>query len=482
MPITSIISQPSSNTLNAAYRPVVLCVLATATDTTARPPVVYCDIYFNNVYYKSLAKTHYTKLNPSNSEWQFQIEDAAQEYLQKMIGANGGTEIIDFSNHVLKCFCRFRSSGFDADGFIATENTAPVQGTGSTAPTAGTGYQSNSFFIMNAALQHEDNQNLQSHLTSYKNGFWDSFAYPGTHRSNNYRIALSNSDYFPLVDTAERALKCLTLFYRYKGQNTFLQKQYCYCVPLAAPSYTLPDAYVASPYIYSITLTGDAPFALTVVSKPSWMTIAITGSTINFTGTPAGGDVDTDVTVSFTVSNCSAVNSLSFSDTIDVEADIPACIPVSIPSVTLPDAVVGDAYSYSIALTGTSPFALSSIVKPAWMTIAVSGSNINFTGTPDSADESAGVAVSFTVSNCSGANTADFSDSIDVSINWMTQPCWRHELQNTNDYTITISYRNCTNGAIETTTIGVGEIILLCALAYSVLSADPLSLISTELC
>jgi hypothetical protein len=89
----------------------------------------------------------------------------------------------------------------------------------------------------------------------------------------------------------------------------------------------------------------------------------------------------------------------------------PPCVPVTLPVVTLPDARVNIAYSETIALTGSAPFTLSDVVKPDWMTIAVNGSNVNFTGTPTA--QAQNVTISFKVNNCSGSS-ADFTDAIDV--------------------------------------------------------------------
>lgn len=92
--------------------------------------------------------------------------------------------------------------------------------------------------------------------------------------------------------------------------------------------------------------------------------------------------------------------------------DPPPCISVGINgSPALPDGVVGVPYSYSFSLSGTSPFALSNIVKPAWLSINLSASNIVFTGTPTA--PLVGNLVSFTISNCTDAIT-DFADAFDV--------------------------------------------------------------------
>lgn len=89
------------------------------------------------------------------------------------------------------------------------------------------------------------------------------------------------------------------------------------------------------------------------------------------------------------------------------------CIePLLRPGPGLPDATVGVPYSASLFVDGTIPFILSAIVKPSWMTIGVSGNNINFSGMPVSGDTGTDIEVSFMVTNCGGAKS--FSDTIDV--------------------------------------------------------------------
>lgn len=189
------------------------------------------------------------------------------------------------------------------------------------------------------------------------------------------------------------------------------------CTPVAVVGTpVLPDATVGTAYNYAILLSGDLPIVLSLPVKPAWMTMALSGHQVNLTGTPAIGDVNTGVTISFTVSNCS-IDTDSFSDTIDVGSVPPVCTAVSIPgSPTLPDATVGTAYSYSITLAGDTPIVLSLIVKPSWMAVALSGGNIvRFTGTPLSTNVGTGIIVSFRATNCSGANVVNYSDAINVS-------------------------------------------------------------------
>jgi hypothetical protein len=89
------------------------------------------------------------------------------------------------------------------------------------------------------------------------------------------------------------------------------------CTAVEIAEGTLPLAASGIPYSYSLSLMGTAPFTLGAVTKPSWMTIAIVGSTLEFTGTPSDGDAGTGITVSVEVNNCTA-GTATFSGTVDV--------------------------------------------------------------------------------------------------------------------------------------------------------------------
>jgi len=94
----------------------------------------------------------------------------------------------------------------------------------------------------------------------------------------------------------------------------------------------------------------------------------------------------------------------------------PACVGVGIVGAPgLPDAIAGSEYGYYFSLSGTAPFTLSNVVKPAWMNIWISGNIVNFSGTPLLSDAAEDVDVSFDITNCSGNNTVSFEDTIDVT-------------------------------------------------------------------
>lgn len=72
----------------------------------------------------------------------------------------------------------------------------------------------------------------------------------------------------------------------------------------------------------------------------------------------------------------------------------------------------GSLYTGTITLTGSAPFNLTSVVKPAWMTISQTGNFVNLTGMP-----TAGLNqdISFNYSNACGS--ASFADQVDISAN-----------------------------------------------------------------
>lgn len=90
------------------------------------------------------------------------------------------------------------------------------------------------------------------------------------------------------------------------------------CVaPSIVGSPSLPDGTALSSYSYSFSVTGSTPFNLTNITKPSWMTISVSGSTILFSGLIGTGDTGNNIPVSFDINN--ACGSVGFSDTFDVD-------------------------------------------------------------------------------------------------------------------------------------------------------------------
>lgn len=99
--------------------------------------------------------------------------------------------------------------------------------------------------------------------------------------------------------------------------------------------------------------------------------------------------------------------------TSSVEVVVVECIPVFVPiEQVLPDGEAGFPYSADISLGGTPPFTIDTFVKPAWMTIALVGSVVHFSGNPNILD--IGVrTVGFTAHNCVSSSDV-YSDSIEI--------------------------------------------------------------------
>lgn len=413
MPIVEIIAMP--NDLSAAYRPIVFDVAATNTDGSAIPPVVYCDIYFNGVFYKTISKSQYMENTGSATIFRFDIQDAAQEFLGKFLPNLAGSEIVTAPPLFVSCVCLFRSSGYDTEGFILPEGTAPIQGTGDMNPVAGTGSNSAVFDIINATLQHNQSQELRTHLAAWRlEGPWDpdNRCMPLTHRPLNYYLCPGDSDYFPIVTDKNPVRLAIEVIYKDGTGDTGTTDPVCVPVTIATPT-SLPNAQVGVAYNVAIPLLGTGPFELLGDPvKPDWMTVGIVDSNIILSGTPAGGDVGTHIQISVSVQNCAESDFANFTKYIDVTT----CVGVGWGSTLMPDAVAGRAYNKIIPLTGTAPFDIVNIDdKPDWMTIMIVGSNLVFSGTPADGDVDTGIPINVEISNCGALDDSTLSTSINVT-------------------------------------------------------------------
>lgn len=187
------------------------------------------------------------------------------------------------------------------------------------------------------------------------------------------------------------------------------------CAPVQFVEDSVPDAIVGEPYSYDLHLLGDAPFFIGSQTNPAWMTVTLDGNVIHLTGTPP---IDfPNVHLVIQVLNCSNHNSA----TLDVHFDqlpaesssVPPCEAVDFVEGSIPPAVVGEAYSVDLHLTGDAPFALGSVTKPSWMTVTLVGDVVELRGTPGA--ESFGDEVTIVVSNCDAVNEATFTDTIDAA-------------------------------------------------------------------
>lgn len=301
MPVNTITYQPSTAQLLAAYRPIVFKVEATDTDGGPLPPFVICDVYLNDVYYKSIIRTSADSQTNLLSVWQFDIQDALQESMQADLAALTNNNLLNAPDMSAKVFVKFRASVIDADGFTVEEPTKPVQGTKFTSPVGGTGLQSNTFFAINSALQHEDNQNLSAHLNAYKTGTWSSDAYPLTHRKN-YFFCNGDSDHYPLIFIGDCKTVDVVLKYRNKGSaifNSATAVDTNTCDPITFSNSVLANAV-------TVTLDAAVPAGETALVRyklhtdPTWITAGTiagggSGLVFNVNGDDIAGDYDLQV-------------------------------------------------------------------------------------------------------------------------------------------------------------------------------------------
>lgn len=161
--ILSIFTPPEGK-LHAAYRPIrVSCMGSTAGGLNK---VVYCDIYANGTYYKTLTSTS-GQSAAGAVFWVFDLQDAAQELVKPVILPVDYDTPATCQDVFVALQVKFRGSTTDASGFIVPDGPVPVQGTADTPAKPGGGVASAVFYALNASLKHEDNQDLQTHLSLY---------------------------------------------------------------------------------------------------------------------------------------------------------------------------------------------------------------------------------------------------------------------------------------------------------------------------
>lgn len=93
------------------------------------------------------------------------------------------------------------------------------------------------------------------------------------------------------------------------------------------------------------------------------------------------------------------------------------CVGVTIVPITLPDGQAGVPYSVDIMFNGDAPFVVSGTSTTStgtdWAFTDITN-GVRITGTPTADDVAGGISFGFHVSNCSGNNSQDFSQHINV--------------------------------------------------------------------
>jgi hypothetical protein len=252
--VLTITGDPVFNVVSV-YRPILFTINVSDTQP---PKAVYCDVYVNDVFYRTLVKTQYSSLAIGSSNWIFDIQVPCQEVLSTYLPGYGGHKIILARPCTAKVVCKFRGSTIDANGFLVPEATAPVQATGTTPAVGGTGLESMVLYAVNVALQHKNNQLLSVHLPAYANGTWSVDALPMSHRPNNYVVAKADNDYYPIFYNGSGTLSKLKLFYRNQGQLTWFNTTHAVDVVNE-----VDGSIGAASFYYTIVLNGDGTQTVT---------------------------------------------------------------------------------------------------------------------------------------------------------------------------------------------------------------------------
>jgi hypothetical protein len=281
MPIT-ITKQPIQDSLNVAYRPIVFKIEANVTNSSSLdyiPPVVYCDVYMNDIYYKSFSKTQFKSINSLFAIYEFDIQDAIQESMSYNLPTLDGSQVLQFNNSIIKVSVKFRNAKLDSDGFIISEQLAPIQKTDFNDSVSGDGEISNYFYVINSTIQHIENQNVEQFLENYKTGVWKNDAFPLTKRPKKIFIGKNDSSYFPIIGNEE--IKCLEISYRNKGEDNFNNDSYCFGAPL-------PKNLVITNTVYSDNPLGgkDVTIDFTFDFIISNLVIQVSTDNINWTNAP----------------------------------------------------------------------------------------------------------------------------------------------------------------------------------------------------
>lgn len=235
MPIISISYQPNSDSLNAAYRPIVFRCKAQIPNASANnyaPPVVYCDIYVGGTYYKSISRSQWINNQNLTPEYEFDIQDAIQEIMGYNLPKINGQVVEEFSQTIKTVFVKFRNALIDANGFTKSEQLAPIQGTSTSLPVAGNGTQSNSIFVLNSTIQHEENQELKKVLENHKTGSWLNNVFPMTKRPKTFKVCNNDSSHFPLLSSVFPKKLCLNLKKKNGSFETVCTEKITYCPTL----------------------------------------------------------------------------------------------------------------------------------------------------------------------------------------------------------------------------------------------------------
>ena len=193
--------------------------------------------------------------------------------------------------------------------------------------------------------------------------------------------------------------------------------------PLSLSAFVLPNGTVNQVYgPVNIPFTGgNGPFACSAPALPATLSIAVSGSNCQISGTPTAtfGPTSITVTVTDTASTSTAAGSSSKSANLTIN---PAGAPLSFSTTSpLPAGTVGRAFSFNLAATGgTPPYSFSptgalngGAGACAGLTMAANG---QITGTPTTSAGSPCVAALTVTDNAAAMITQNFSITINAPL------------------------------------------------------------------
>ena len=188
MSLITITTQPSSHSFLAAYSPILFQSYGDNTVVAC-----YADVYFGGNYYKTLYNdTPLIDTGAGTNTFNFDIQNACQEDLSAYTPFLLDNITNTTTDHTMvEVWVQFRGATLDTNNFLQPETPIPVQATAYTPASSGGGVQSNTFYVINTALQFTENQTLETHLTLWRDIHASGFAlhpdarvrvYPLTHQ------------------------------------------------------------------------------------------------------------------------------------------------------------------------------------------------------------------------------------------------------------------------------------------------------------
>lgn len=197
----TIRNQPESGKILAAYQQILINAEITANIFPPITPVVYCDIYINDTFYRTLSKSFYNSKTSLVANYIFDIKRPLQDYLKQIYPSFAGSTVV--LSDITSVYVKIRLSFYNSDNLLVQDDPIPIQATDTTIAVAGAGYESNHFYVVNAKLKFTDNQDFATHTTYFRPSGWVIGSYPLTHRGQDYEVTLNDSDYYPIISIGD---------------------------------------------------------------------------------------------------------------------------------------------------------------------------------------------------------------------------------------------------------------------------------------